>query len=161
MTLHQTLMTKLIIVIGLPGSGKTHYLDELKTQKKIVGYYDDYQKKSYGNYRCPVMSRHYGPLLKGGKSMAISDIIYTNEDDLDSVVISVTRELPEVSVELHYFENNPNKAIINITERAREKYVEKEIAFVKENSPGYIVPKIKKLKIYSKKSSDKDSTPGK
>jgi hypothetical protein len=147
-------MIKLIIVIGLPGSGKTHYLEELKSQKEIAGFYDDYQKKSYGNQRSPVMSRHYGPLLarlKRGQSMAISDIIYTNSEDLDSVSISIIKELPEISIELHYFENDPEKAIINITERARSNYLEKELAFVKENSPNYVIPKIKKLKIYSRK----------
>ena len=146
-------MTTLIIVIGLPGSGKTHYLEELKAQKKIVAYYDDYQKKSYGHDSNPMLSRHYGPLLsrlKRGQSMAISDIVYTREDDLDAVVLSVLHALPEIAVELHYFENNPGKAISNITERARANYMEKELAFVKENSPNYVVPEIKKLKIHSK-----------
>lgn len=66
-------------------------------------------------------------------------------------MLSVLRVLPGIVIELHYFENSPEKAIVNITKRAREKYVEREIAFVKETSPEYVVPKIKKLEIYSKK----------
>jgi hypothetical protein len=149
-------MVKLIIVIGLPGSGKTHYLEELKAQKKIMSYYDDYQKKSYGNDNDPILSRHYGPLLsklKRGQTVAIADINYTRKDELDAVVASVLRVLPEIKVELHYFENNPQKAIINIKTRAREDGMVKELTFVRENTLNYIVPTIKKIEIYSKKES--------
>jgi hypothetical protein len=151
-------MTTLIIVIGLPGSGKTHYLNELKAQKKIAGYYDDYQKKSYGHDSSPFLSRHYGPLLsklKRGQSMAIADIRYTREEELDALLVSVLNVLPDIAIELHYFENDPEKAIVNITARARASYMEKEQAFVKENSPQYVIPAIKKLDIYSKKTSSK------
>lgn len=151
-------MSKLIVVIGLPGSGKTHYLESLKNQKKISGYYDDYQKKAYGKDHDPRLSRHYGPLmskLKTNKTFAISDILYCRKKDLDALLLSVLAVLPETQIELHYFENEAKKVVTNIKARAREHYMEKELNFVKENSPKYVIPKIKKLTIHSKHETAK------
>jgi hypothetical protein len=145
-------MSKLIIIIGLPGSGKTHYLNELKQRHEIAGFYDDYQYRAYGKYYDPRLSRHYGPLLSklnGGRDMAISDIIYTRQKDLTAVVKSVLAVLPETHIELHYFENSPRKTAANARNRAREKTLERELAFIKNYSPRYKVALIKKLPVYS------------
>jgi hypothetical protein len=144
-------MPKLIVVIGLPGSGKTHYLRTLKAEKIIAGFYDDYQRGSYGKDMDPHLSKHYGPLLsklKQGHTMAVADIAYCHQQHLDAFLRSVLKVLPDTKVELHYFENNPTKALANIKKRARPNFVDKEIAYVKDNSPLYIIPKVKKLTIY-------------
>lgn len=146
-------MVKLIVVIGLPGSGKTHYLQELKARKLISGYYDDYQKNAYGKVHEPHFSRHYGPLLsklKKGQTTAISDIIYCNDKDLDALLLSILNVLPETEIELHYFENDPINANINIKKRGRADYAKLELAYVEEHSPTYVIPKIKKLPVYRK-----------
>ncbi|HSW36866.1 MAG TPA: hypothetical protein VLG37_00685 [Candidatus Saccharimonadales bacterium] len=145
-------MAKLIIVIGLPGSGKSHYLRKLKADKLIWAFYDDYQNKAYGKDPDPRLSRHYGPLLsrlKKGKTMAISDIRYCREPELDWLLKSVLDVLPETELELHYFENKPEAAIKNIKQRTNPQAVEVQLKFVQENSPNYIIPKIKKIPIYS------------
>src|SRR5688572_5601278 len=65
------------IIIGLPGSGKTAYINSLVQKNTEFIVYDDYQGKSYGDDSDPRLSRHFGPLindLKKGKTVIVSDI---------------------------------------------------------------------------------------
>lgn len=144
-------MSKLIIVIGLPGSGKTHYLNALKQKREIAGFYDDYQRRAYGKYVDPRLSRHYSPLLaklKKGKDFAISDIIYTRQSNLRAVVKAILCVLPETEIELHYFENDPINASVNVRNRAREKTLQKELAFIQKHSPKYKITRTKEIPVY-------------
>jgi len=145
-------MSKLIIVIGLPGSGKTEYLKKLKAEKKVSAFYDDFQHKAYKKDHDPRLSRHFGPLiakLKAGQNIAISDILGTQEPYLDLLLNSVVAILPAQKIELHYFNNDPEACRINVVRRARPKEtLEKELKFIEKNSPTYVIPKIKRLKVY-------------
>jgi hypothetical protein len=146
-------MAILYIIGGLPGSGKTHYLGELAADKKVAAYYDDYQKKAYGKDHDPRLSRHFGPLLsklKRGQNMAVSDILFCQDGYLNLFLESILSVLPELEIELHFFENNPDKSTKNVTRRGRPKEImDKELKFTAINSPNYKLPMIKRLKVYS------------
>ncbi len=129
-------MNKLILVIGLPGSGKSHYLRQLKEDEQIDEYYDDYQKDAFGESPNPYLSKNYGELLArliNEETVAIADIQYCEQDKLDAVLESIKHVLPNIEYDLRYFENNPEKAIANILHRDRDQRVDNEITFIKDN----------------------------
>lgn len=133
-------MAKLIIVIGLPGSGKSYYLRQLLKSNEVSAYYDDYQKDSYNESSNPYLSKNYGQLLTqliNGDIIAIADIMYCQQDKLAAVIESINHVIPNIEIDMRYFENDPEKAIASIRSRSRSGRVESEIAYVNEISPQY------------------------
>lgn len=134
-------MPSLIIVVGMPGSGKTTYLKWLKENKKVDTVIDDYQKDPVdGNYADPIKSQHSKRLvnaLRSGKRTAIADRRYCLDEELKKIVAMVSSEAPEATIEIHSFENNYTACKANILSRNRAGYVESEIAFLDEHHRDY------------------------
>lgn len=133
---------KFIIVIGLPGSGKTEYLKKLKESGEVADFYDDFQAKAVEKDKNPLLSRHYSQLVAGlrrGETLAVSDIRYCVQRELNLLITAVVDAVPEVSLDLRYFKNEPDKCITNVLRRKREN-AELEIKLIDEYSPQYEVP---------------------
>ena len=145
---------KLLIVVGMPGSGKSTYLQRLKDDGKIVEFYDDYQGRSHDNRPEPELSKCYTPLLahlKKGETVAASDIRWCKEPDLHLFVAAVLRVAPEAEIEYHYFQNDPKQCKANVRRRAREGHVEHELGMIDDYSKKYKIPVVKTLEVYKEK----------
>jgi hypothetical protein len=113
---------RLIIVAGLPGAGKTTYLQRLKEQRVVQWYYDDFQDASRNKSPDPRLSRYYGSLIKHlrkGYTVAVADIRYCVPDEIQQLLGAIQQALPgSISVEVHYFENDQARCLINAKKRA-------------------------------------------
>ncbi len=139
-------MQKIIIIIGLPGSGKSTYIS-LNEEFKGAIVCDDYHKSSYKRSREFIDSIYFEDLKKGliaGKDVVISDIAFCKPDRLDKITQNIQSLLSELEIkatlECRYFENNPKACIDNIFRRNRTDRVQQEIDFINKTSSDYNVP---------------------
>lgn len=141
----------LIVIVGLPGSGKSTYIKELKKQHPDSLCYDDYQGDAYGNNSDPRLSKHYGPLvsgLKAGKTVIVSDIRYCLPGELGSFLGAILSAAPNVNLEFKYFANDPEICRKNVIDRAREERDEKELELIDTLGKFYKVPTVERLPVY-------------
>jgi len=135
-------MAKLIVVVGMPGSGKSLYIRKLQPQCPGVCAHD-YMEKSHGHSPRFTDSRLYNDLvraLREGKSSLIADIEYCDTWRRVEVESVITRDVPGVEIEWHFFENDPAKCEENVERRNRPK-AEEEKRKIRELSRKYQIPR--------------------
>ena len=134
-------MKKLNVVVGLPGSGKSHLVGELcKSCRGIC--VEDYMKSSLDNAPGLTNSRHYKDLvccLREGKECVIADIEFCKNQKRDELKQLIECEVPMTTVKWHFFENDPKKCIKNVENRGRRN-VEEEKKKVWDLSKEYDIP---------------------
>jgi len=134
---------KLIIIIGLPGSGKFCYLEDLCKKREVQYIYDDFHANAFNDSRKVVGSQHFCALishLKNGEDCAISDVAFCKNTRLKEVIDETMKEAKDVKkIELIYFKNEPENCIQNIKARNR-KSSDKEINLVGELTGAYKIP---------------------
>jgi hypothetical protein len=114
-------MAKLIVVIGLPGSGKSHYVRALRASYQGVCA-EDYMAYSHNDSPRFAQSRHHADLvrdLRNGKDCVIADIEYCDTSRRVEVEQDIMRNVPGVLIEWHCFENNPSQCELNVDRRGR------------------------------------------
>jgi hypothetical protein len=136
-------MPNLTVLIGLPGSGKTTYIDN---HFKDVRIFDDFQKDAKDNSSVFEKSRNYLPLVKAfidGKDCVIADIAFCDPKNL-TIVAESLKEIADVfelniKVDYLFFKNDPQKCKINATDRGRFKHPD-ELKKIDELSKIYRIP---------------------
>lgn len=134
---------RLIIIVGLPGSGKTTHMQQLLEDGEIAAFYDDFQARAIEHDKNPRLSRHFAPLvtdLRRGKSIAASDIRYCMQPELNRFLAAVIDAVPDFAIDIRYFENDPKKCAVNVRQRGRENLVDHELGLIAEFSENYRVP---------------------
>src|ERR1035437_6243424 len=141
-------MQNITIIIGLPGSGKTTYLENNKNVFKNTVSFDDYHKSGLkGHSHLFEDSIHYDDFKKAlqeGKDVYITDIGYCQDDRLVVIEEEIKKMANELSVDIEikriYFENNPEACKKNIHHRNRESRIEREIEYIDKYSSQYCIP---------------------
>src|SRR5579859_591463 len=110
---------KLLVLVGLPGSGKTTYLKQLIKEGVIVNYCDDYE---FGPQRRanPSLTHDDQRLLTGlrnRENWAIADTRYCDKKERLKLVEALTKLIPDIQFEFIYFENRPDLCVHNATVR--------------------------------------------
>jgi hypothetical protein len=140
-------LAKLVIVIGLPGSGKSYYFDNLVSKGETTREYicDDFHGDANNNPPRVVDSKHWFKLLSNleqGKECYISDVEFCDKSRLQELIDIVKIYIPEISIESRYFENDPDNCEKNAIARGKikETNVPIEIATIKRLTKIYKVP---------------------
>ena len=136
------IVTRLTVVIGMPGSGKTTYTKQLLKNGEIESFYDDFQAKAPEKDKNPYLSRHYSSAvsdLRLGKNVAISDIRYCVQRELNLLLAAILNAVPDIELDLRYFKNEPDKCKANVVKRASAS-TELQLKLIDEYSPQYKVP---------------------
>lgn len=153
-------MPILKILVGLPGSGKSHRIAQLKTSTTGLSV-DDFMKDIPLN--APVRrdprftdSKHYSTLIKdlrNGLSCVISDIIFCDTLLRLEAEAVLRADVPKLRIEWEFFENNPRQCKINATQRGKNT-LRRELKLIDYLSRKYIVPQNSKvLPVWSGKKS--------
>ena len=142
-------MAKLTIVVGLPGSGKSTYIQRHKSAFTGIAI-EDFHKGAFNNSPKVVDSKHFNELianLNSNKDCIIADIAYCDEQKRCELEIEINKKLNNVEFDWIFFENDPEKCNENIQKRNRANYKE-ELEKVNLYKSIYIIPNdAKKLDI--------------
>lgn len=121
-------MNKVILIIGLPGSGKTtlinHYLSHPFEEYTV---YDDWMKwikddvVDKEEFTADVNYEKMVDKIRKGENVIISAVGFCRPDFLLKSEYYLKMEFPDIDIERVYFENNLENCISNIKYRDKEE----------------------------------------
>ncbi len=125
-------MSEILIIIGLPGSGKTHYIHNVLSKKgETLINFDDWGRKKWGNYFIPNLEGEftdddrYEDLIREIKDfrgkIIVSGAQFCDHDFLCKSEYYLKSQFPDLKIRRVYFENNIEKSISNIVYRDKEQ----------------------------------------
>ena len=117
---------KIILVCGLPGSGKT-FLGRNLSQEMGFEFIDDITKESFPRFH---------ELLSNNQSVIISDPKFTHTK-IRNEAIKYLKQFEGLTIEWIFFENDPKQCVRNINVRDDGRDV---VDFVKSFSRLYKIP---------------------
>jgi energy-coupling factor transporter ATP-binding protein EcfA2 len=106
---------QLTVIIGLPGSGKTHLLKSMLEMGEIDDYCDDYEFGPLKKLN-PSISHADNKLLRNLKKshrFAIADTRYCDKLERHKLEKALTEEFADLKFNYVYFENDPEKCTHN------------------------------------------------
>lgn len=93
------------LVVGLPGAGKSFYLQSL-VDYAIVDDITD-----------------LGQIDRSAEKIAIADVHFCNGKTLEAAIVVLKNIFPNHDFHVEYFSNNPEKSIENVIRRNDGRYV--------------------------------------
>ncbi|MHB0865355.1 MAG: hypothetical protein ACYC1Y_00380 [Minisyncoccota bacterium] len=133
---------RLVVVIGLPASGKSHLLTSWKENGSVGWVCEDFHANAHNNSTEVEDSIFWEPLIKQlnqGVSCAVADIAFCDQGRLQEFVDKMLNCVTDMSIEHYYFENNKQACIENAKRRARANLVS-ELKKIDELSTIYVPP---------------------
>lgn len=130
---------ELVFVVGLAGSGKTPYLNELAAAGWLV--FDDYKARAFGNDPHFCAAPRYCELLAAlteGKSCALADMDFCCESARAQALRILADAVPGLIPRWECFPNDPDCCFENIRHGTRAP--EPRLTKVAEFSPKYTIP---------------------
>lgn len=119
---------EVIIVVGMPGSGKSNYMSHLISLPEYSEY------KCFDNiFGWPDGTTRFQLELNNGKSILVSDIQFCNSSTLDKFVKSIPST---VSVKYYYFSNNPEQCKKNAIARNGGS-LQHQLRFIESHTKNY------------------------
>lgn len=128
---------KIVMIVGLPGSGKTHLGDKMR-----IPFFDDFSLigkedflKAIGNFNIP--------------KIAVADVFLCREKDRIAAEKWLKETFPDVELEWIFFENSPEKCYKNVERRIKEGDGRKVQGLIKILSECYSIPDgVETIKVY-------------
>jgi len=135
-------MATLTIVIGLPGSGKSYFLDRLVNNGTLPEERTcaDYFRGSKDNILEVPRSPFFEPMISSLKrelDCAIADISFCEVRHLRALVATVLAEVPTVTIKRIYFRNDLDACRRNVWGSANEAA---RLAEIERLSHVYVIP---------------------
>ncbi|MGH9382952.1 MAG: hypothetical protein ACRD2N_01470 [Vicinamibacterales bacterium] len=133
------MIPRVIFVGGLPGSGKTPYLEQLRDQGYEV--FDDFQANARENSPHFERARRCEELiqtLRSGRICVVADMRLICPDYRQEAQRFLEKALGSIALEWRFFENDADQCKLNIASGLRAS--ESRLAKLKEYSRKYSVP---------------------
>jgi predicted kinase len=147
---------KVTIIVGLPGSGKSHLIRKLR--KRATGEcVEDFMAFSYDDSRRFTDSKHYPKLirdLRKGRHSIIADIFFCDTALRDEAERVIQRDSPKSEIEWIYFENDPKTCRKNAVRRNRV-IVDHDLVMIGRLATKYFFPEgISPIPVWGAKKTD-------
>jgi tRNA uridine 5-carbamoylmethylation protein Kti12 len=142
---------EIILIIGLPGSGKSTLIKNDYANETKFKVFDDFKSCAVLDCDNFAYSRYYPHLVKeikeGSKNIVISDISFCEDKKFEEAYKILDWWITEFSfdykIKLVIFKNEPAKCIKNI-DRSNGRNKQKRIEMVKKFSPNFDPYRMKK-----------------
>ena len=145
------LLLKLILIIGLPGSGKSHLMNGRFSDKKTYQPFDDVNKEAVLNENYLIYSQNYpkiiADIIKATKNIVISDISFCDYKKYEHAIKILKWWIEKTGDKYKIinliFENNTKKAKENIKENIKRN-VDNRLRAIDDFSKIYFPEKYRK-----------------
>jgi hypothetical protein len=127
----------LILMAGLPGSGKTTRLDKMREEGWRV--FDDYKADGTGSFQSSARFNELICALGEGSRCVVADIDFCNTDARNQAESIVRGKIPGLDFGWEFFANDRSACEANIRARNRPS-LERELECLAKYSPSYNVP---------------------
>lgn len=136
-------MSYLIVIVGLPGSGKSTAMPEFERRHDFSHEFDDFKKDPLGGVEHPmcVHSRHYGDMISAllaGNNVVINDIDFCRREAREELEMFVKGHSPKTQVEYVFFANDPDRCRQNV--RASDDRVKPRLRMIDVFAEKYTIP---------------------
>lgn len=131
----------LILLGGLPGSGKSEYLKRLKADGWNV--FDDFQKRAINNLALFRMSRHYSELVQALRERhpsVVADVRLVTAEYRADAERTLSADLPGLAIELRVFELDQAQCVENIKNSPEPRDAPNRLRILKEFAPQHSLP---------------------
>ena len=132
---------QLILLGGLPGSGKSCQVERLRTDGWTV--FDDFQKRAINNDPSFRMSRHLPELLQAlreGKKCVVAEVRLVTAEYRSDALRVLAHEIPALSVELRVFERDDPQCKHNINNSPDPRDAPGRLGILREFGPHHSLP---------------------
>jgi hypothetical protein len=130
----------IILIAGLPGSGKTTHMDSMRRDGWTV--FDDFKANAYDDSPAFQHSRNYQTLLsalRAGQKCAVADIDFCTTSSRAEPEIILRRQIPDVKLSWLFFTNDFHACRENVKRRA-SRSLEENLRKLEEYSLLYRIP---------------------
>jgi hypothetical protein len=134
-------VSQVILLGGLPGSGKTTHMDQLARDGWKL--YDDFQANAYDNSPRFTKARRYAELIQAlrlGQRCVVSDIRFVCAGYRAEAQQALHEAVGELSLEWRLFANDAPQCAKNIQHAARQRQAAPRLAVLQEFSKKYSLP---------------------
>jgi len=131
----------LILVGGLPGSGKSKYLERLEAEGWKV--FDDFQKRAINNLATFRMSRHYSELvqaLREGRPSVVADVRLVTAEYRNDAERTLHADLSDLVIDLRLFELDEAQCAANIKNSPDPRDAPNRLRILGEFAPQHSMP---------------------
>jgi hypothetical protein len=133
-------MARVTFLVGLPGSGKTTFVQEFA--KRGGTCFDDYKSRANHNSSRFDDSRYFAELvtsLAASRDCVISDIDFCRAEARNEAVTLLHRHVPGVEVEWRCYENAPDQCRLNVLQRSRNS-LQSDLQAIEKYAKVYAYP---------------------
>jgi len=134
-------MPSITLIAGLPGSGKSTWLDAEVAHSDALAL-DDFKAKAVNNDSSFGSSRHIPALkqaLDSGRSCLISDIDFCRSEARAEAERYIASHFPEAVISWMFFERNVDACRANVV-RDEKRRAERRLAAIEQFAGQYSVP---------------------
>jgi AAA domain len=136
----ETVSPEILILVGLPGCGKTTYIKELRS----AGWadFDDFKSNAVNDSPAFTNASRFEELvasLHAGRKCVVADIDFCRTDSREEASNVLSSLLPRLNIRWCFFEPDPSTCERNVRHRNRDS-LNLDLAKLQEYSPVYHVP---------------------